>query len=194
MGESYTLRQIYRDGHFPLLNRLNLALDCGVDGPATKFSGLDLGVDTEKLAYFALSLLWKGSLRNWSTLKQQATSVALGAFQEPIRKYLARITNFPNDVYVITTICTDLGTQEMIYAPWKVDLPQNSFLKFEILVRGIWFYVVMGDQVPPGTADLCSVNSTKRIVFRRNCVQDFRDSTRHFLDTATDLTKSTLNP
>ena len=99
---------------FPLLGRMNVAMPMATAATVTFYSGSAMGVDTETLAYYALSILWKGSVHKWTTLKGQKSSVDLGAHQEPIRRYLIGDAGFPDCVYVVVTACTDIGSQGMV--------------------------------------------------------------------------------
>jgi hypothetical protein len=86
----------------------------------TLFHGEAVGVDTEPLAYFALSLLWRGSAYVWNTLKGQKSTLPLGKFKNRIRRYLVRETQFPEGVYVVLTVCVDRGSQITTFAPAHV--------------------------------------------------------------------------
>ena len=55
---------------------MKLAIPMDRSGEATAFSGYDMGINTDALAYFALSLAWRGSVRKWET------------FREPLRRRL----------------------------------------------------------------------------------------------------------
>jgi hypothetical protein len=101
----------------PLLDRMNLSLPLNAAPTVVTYSGSSMGVDTDPLAFYALSILWKGSVHKWTTLKGQKSSVDLGKYQEPIRRYLIGDAGFPDGVYVIATACTDIGSQGMTFAP-----------------------------------------------------------------------------
>jgi len=189
-GERYALSLLNRTGDFRLLERMTLSLDRGRDGPATKFSGSDMGVDTAQLGYFVLSLLWRGSVTKWSTVRGQTTSIRLGDFEEPIRAYLLGETDFPDHVHIILTVCTDALSQGMIYAPWEVDVDNAQFMKFEVLTRGLWFHVALGEGLPFGTHLLCCVKSPIKVLFMKDCKRDTLDAARSIAGTAKDLAES----
>lgn len=84
-----------------------------------KYSGRAMGIDTEALGFYALSILWKGSVHKWKTFKDQESAVDLGKYQEPSRRYLAGEAGFPDGVYVIATACTDKGSPGMCFAHRK---------------------------------------------------------------------------
>ena len=72
-GEAYVGTLVCRKNDFPLLNRLNLAFPHRVEKTHVEFSGARVGIDTDKLAYFALSVLWRSGAHKWSTLGRQTT-------------------------------------------------------------------------------------------------------------------------
>jgi hypothetical protein len=168
---------------FPLLNRMNLALPLKVEPTVITFSGEAMGIDTESLAYYALSVLWKGSVHKWTTLKGQNSSVDLGKYQEPIRRYLLGEAGFPDGVYVVVTACVDHGSQGMNFAPAKVS--GSMYPMYSILVRGLWFHVIATDDNPKGLSELCCVRSSKKVLFKADCTKPFLQAGRHIHKTAT---------
>src|SRR5271157_5449636 len=88
-GEAYVLRLLNRKSNFQLLDILKSATPMKVDSTVRVFSGTDVGINTEALAYFALSIAWRGSVHEWKTLEGQTTGIALGPYEERIRQYLA---------------------------------------------------------------------------------------------------------
>jgi hypothetical protein len=111
-GESYVLTLLNRKNSFALLDLLNKATPMKEEGALKVFSATDLGIDTDKLAYFALSIVWRGSVHDWKTIEGQTTGVPLGPYEERIRQYLAGEAWFPADVLVAVHVCTDLGSTE----------------------------------------------------------------------------------
>jgi hypothetical protein len=186
LGEDPVLKLVNGRDRFPLLECMQVSPNIGNEGPVIKFSGLEMGVDTEPIGYFVLSLLWRGSVTKWKTLRGQATYISLGENEEPIRKYLNGESGYPADVCVVATACTDSVSQKWLLAPWAVD--ERRFDKFELLIRGIWFHVAISTGPPLGMNDLCCVNSSKHVLFQRSCEQDIVDAVAHFRDQATSRT------
>jgi hypothetical protein len=147
-----------------------------------RYSGKAMGIDTEALAYYALSILWKGSVHKWKTLDGQESTVDLGKYQEPIRRYLMGEAGFPDGVYVISTVCTDKGSQGMSFAPSKVA--GSQYPMYSILVRGIWFHVITTDENPAGLRELCSFRSAEKVLFKEDCTERFLEAGRHIHKTA----------
>jgi len=113
----------------------------------------------------------------------------LGQFEEPIRQYLHGDSSWPANIVVMATACTDFGSKEWITPPWLIpaDVAGGNFLRIELLVRGIWFWVLMG-KIPEQIAAWCCVNSPQQIIFLRDCEDQLLLMNRHFLESAEDRT------
>ena len=81
-GDIILLGLLNRKDKFLLLDTLKNAKPMKVEDALQVFSGSDLGIDTEALAHFALSIVWRGSVHDWKTLEGQTTGVLLG----PVRR------------------------------------------------------------------------------------------------------------
>ncbi len=188
-GESYTLDMVHRGDRFSLLERMKLAVPIGHSGNVPMFSGLQVGIKTNNLGYFALSLAWRGAQGPWQTIEGQTTEVSLGQFEEPIRQYLHGDSSWPENIVVMSTVCTDVGSKEWITPPWLIpaDVAAGNFLRIELLVRGIWFWILMGE-IPKQIAAWCCVNSPRKVLFLRDCEDQLLLMNRHFLESAEDRT------
>ncbi|HTA24893.1 MAG TPA: hypothetical protein VK763_15275 [Terriglobales bacterium] len=169
--------------NFPLLTRMSLALPFKREQKAIIYSGAAMGINTEPLAFYALSVLWKGSVHRWTTLKGQKSSVWLGKYQGPIRRYLLGEAGFPDGAYVNVTACVDRGSQGMNFAPSKSV--GSTYPTYSLLVRGLWFRVITTDENPLGLRDLCCVRSAKKLLFMADCTEPFLHAGRHIHKTAT---------
>ncbi|HEY6464676.1 MAG TPA: hypothetical protein VIY69_01715, partial [Candidatus Acidoferrales bacterium] len=160
-GENYVFGLIDNGSSFPLLDKIKHAAQVAADQTVTTFSGSAMGIDTDKLAYFALALLWKGSVHRWPTLGGQITRVNLRGHKEQIRKYLLGRAGFPSGV-VIAAACTDKASQGLVTSPARfVGQDDNHF---SILMRGIWIDVVLWKGTPKrDLRHLCCVGSDKKV-------------------------------
>ena len=87
-GEKYVTALVYRKDRFPLLEKIKLAL-YKVEATHLEVSAEKIGIDTDKLAYYAVSVVWRAGVHVWKTIGQQTTSVVLPeADLENMRKYL----------------------------------------------------------------------------------------------------------
>jgi len=193
-GEKTTFRWINRGKDkavdFPLLNRMELAMPLKQDGNSIVYSGFAIGVPTEAFAYFALSLLWRGAAHKWKTLKHQTTSVELGRYEEPIRRYLLGEAGFPDNVYVLLGVCTDFGSQGLVFPPHEAS--GARYKTYSFLVRGIWFNVITDDKAK-GIEGLCCVKSPRKVLHLENCEQRVKHALSAFKD-AKEIDKRLKEP
>ena len=183
-GESLVMRLVQRKNEFPLLDRLRLAIPFSVEPNVNAFSGSGIGVDTEALAYFALSVLWRSGVQTWRTLNQQTTGVSLGVFQEQIRKYLAGVTGFPSDIVVTVTVCTDIGSRFCTFAPSERKGTLFASPSYSLLVRGIWFHILTGVAPAALIREACCVNSPKKVLFMKDCEKEVLQAGGHIMGSA----------
>jgi len=180
-GERCLISQVDNGRDFPLLNKLNVAM-AFTSGPLlAAFSGTAVGVDTEKLAYFVLSVLWRASVHKWRILGQ-TTSVSLGPFEDPIRKYLLGESGFPCGVVAVVTVCTDFASKGSFFVPCLVS--QNQFTTYSLLTRGIYFRVLMGSNLPAGIRELCCASSSRKPIFKASCEEKTLGAFAHLISTA----------
>ena len=88
-GESEVLRHIAAKSfkRFPLHERLRLALAREERYDISRFSGVDVGIDMDKFAYFALSIVWRGAVHDWVMFDGSVRPRnEIGDFEPPIRE------------------------------------------------------------------------------------------------------------
>src|SRR5438874_1584749 len=160
LGESEVLRWLAPKARkeFPLHDRLRVALPCGEISPHSTYNsadvgysvykGNDVGLDTERFAYFTLSVAWRRSIHEWMNF--DGTPLPrwnLGAFGAQMRTFLVGEAGFPPDTAVMIVVCSDAHSREFWTAPTS-DVVYNC-LGFEFLARGVYFRALMGYHLSP---------------------------------------------
>lgn len=170
-GESYALRWMWNGSNFPLYDRLILALPDRLSNQYASFSATKIGIATDKLGYFALSVLWRAGIHTWSTpFGGKSNRMNLGEFEEPIRHFLLDIGPFPEDVAVILTVCSDAKSQHYFYMPQSVtNMP--PLVAFSSLCLGIHFMIVTVKNLPDTFRESCCVSSERHPIWMRDCAQ-----------------------
>ena len=169
-GENWMVRQVWNGQRFPLLDRLNVAHPQYMFREFVAFSGVATGVDTDKLGYFGLSVLWRAAVHIWATPFGGRTSrLNLGSSEEPIRSFLLRQSPFPNNICaVLATVCTDKASVGSFYMPSPVSrIPETAF---SLLTLGVHFMVFVGS-IPSVLRGCCCLQSAKKLIWARNCEQ-----------------------
>jgi hypothetical protein len=169
-GESAVLKWIAPNKtRFPLLERLKVALP--VVGSVTKgvFSGPAIDIDTAKFAYFMLSILWRAAVADW-VLPDGVTAerIDLGAYEDPIKMFLAGKGPFPPHVVVIVTVCDDPFSRGWFVRPKATKTPAG-FRGYEFTAGGVYFHVLLGKLIPQAMRRMCCWSSSDKYIFRRSC-------------------------
>lgn len=182
-GERYVSNLVWRrkDG-FPFLNKLQLALPIRHTETHSVLSGEQVGIDTDKLAYYALSVVWRSGVHEWTTIQNQTSSVALPADQEEsIRRFLLGETALPEHVGVVVTVCSDLASQVLVLLPTLFQ-GLSDVLIYRLLVRGVDFGVLIKTKPGIPFSEVCCLNSPEKRVFVGNRAEIRLNEVRHFFE------------
>jgi hypothetical protein len=109
-GEDEVLRHVapkLLDKPSHLHQRMRLALPRDEDPSAPRFCAYDFDLDTEKFAYFAVSVIWRRTIHEWAAGGTVFQRWELGDFARDMRRYLMGETPFPSNMAVIVLVCGD---------------------------------------------------------------------------------------
>lgn len=89
-GEDYVFRMVNRKNEFKMMELVRAHWFRRVNaGEFTVYPGSEMGIDTNALAYFAVSVIWRGGVHIWRTFNNCATGgLELGQHGERMRRYL----------------------------------------------------------------------------------------------------------
>jgi hypothetical protein len=163
-GEDYAARQMSDGGKsFPLLEALKDAPALGSWRGASAYSAPTVGINTEKLAYFALSVLWRSAVHDWPIpAGGRLPRIGLAGLEEVVRKYLVDSSSFPRDTCLIITVATDQKSRGVAYEPSATAGFPGAY---GFLACGIHFAVFLGSSLPSQIREICCVTSPRRPIF-----------------------------
>jgi hypothetical protein len=176
-GENWVLKRISKDGKFPLLDRLKLAMPIGQSPDSLAFSGPDTGIHTEKLAYFAVSMVWRASAYPWKLHDGTSAAIDIGVVREDCRNYLLGRASFPKNVFVVVIVCSDTPSQYSAHQPVPIE---TQFPAFGFLMCGLFFAVLVGEDVPDEDRATCCFTSARQPIF-------VKDRSRHTFENVSRL-------
>jgi hypothetical protein len=192
-GEQYALSQVHNGTDFPLLDRMNVAMpvQTGPSVGVSLYSGTAMGIQADKLTYFALSIFWRGSAHRWSLPNGGAIWNSLGVYEPPIRDYLLGKGPYPPDLVLLVIACTDWQSQGNFYSPATVV--GNQIPSLGLLTRGIHFRLFLTNNLPAYIKKLCFATSPRHFIAMGSCLNISADAFGHLMKTsrqAASLTKS----
>ena len=171
-GEEWMIENAFDGKSFRLLEKLRLAIPVaaysrpGVHG----YSADWLGIDTCKAAYFALSMLWRTSIRQWWIPGNETIFVGLNdSYSEDLRRYLRGETGFPQNVAVRMTICSDRLSHGMFVPPCEIFDETYRRPTYGFVAMGLIFDSAVGEDIPHQILQQCCVRSQRKVVFMQDC-------------------------
>jgi hypothetical protein len=183
-GEQYVTGLVWRRDEFPLLDKIKLSW-YKVERNYAEVSGERIGIDTGKLAYYAVSVVWRAGAHIWKTIGKQTTSIVIPAADlENMRKYLLGEVPLPENVGVVVTVCTDRASQMQCLSPTMLVQP-TTYHDYWFLVRGLRLNVMAGiGEAKADFNEVCCVRSSGRKIFVTNMEKITVEAVSHFHTTA----------
>jgi hypothetical protein len=168
MGEDYLMKMVNRKGGFRMMDLIRANPELRTEGEHTVYSAARMDVDTDKLAYFALSTIWRGGAHIWRTFEGRATGgLQLGHHEERLRRHLCGEEPYPPGVVVKISVACDNTSQNSVWFP-RVNPDQQDATAYTLMTRGIWFDVAVGDSLPEYMYRSCCVGSPEKLIFVGN--------------------------
>jgi hypothetical protein len=163
LGERYAMKMVSRNDGFEMLNLVRKSYRSQVAGDYSIYSASAARIDAAALAYFALSVLWRGGVHVWNVLYGFKTGgLPLGSQEEPIRRYLLGDSPFPRGVAVKLSVACDSMSQDACIFPHP-NLDQSYVFTF--MTRGILFDVMVADDMPDFAYECCCMHSPDQPIF-----------------------------
>lgn len=167
-GEKYAVSMMHTPKGFKLLEILKNSPEKSFPIESeTAYAGAELGLDMEKLAYFAISVFWRAGVNQWPSKMtlNPVYSIDLGPCLASMREFLMGGT-FPDGIALRITVATDVFSQGYAYFPAiTVGIPVRSF---GFLCCGILFELFISDPMMPPFDRFCSVRARRRPIILRD--------------------------
>jgi hypothetical protein len=180
-GESEVLRWIVpklTKRFPPLFERLRLGRPREHWPDLARFAGYDLGLDMDRFAYFAVSIVWRASIHDWTLHNgSMMERIPLGQFANDVRHYLLGETSLPSAMSVIVMVSSDEESRKMWFVPDEWIEAKCRNVRF--IVRGVMFRVIMGHEMPPLFHDL-SCTSPQKCLFYGNAEKRMKETADRF--------------
>src|SRR5205823_10286333 len=103
-------------------------------------------VDVGKLAYFAMSVFWRGSVHQFGSIAgHKPVRLRLGPYAEELQEFLMGSAGFPLNVVLVVTVNStpEIGKNEMMIFPWLKD-HQPNMRQHSFVIPGITFQMFTG--------------------------------------------------
>jgi hypothetical protein len=165
-GEDWVLKNcLQADYTFKLRDAIAEARPvCEASGQEFYATAPMLDIDSDKLHYFALSVLWRSSVHAWKCRGRRGdVRLELGPYEEPLRLFLLDNGGFPDNSALIVRLLTMKDDRlKMIWLPETTK--GAGFHSHQFAVPGLAFSFLVGGRIPPDELSLCSFRSQERFI------------------------------
>jgi hypothetical protein len=127
-------------------------------------------IDASKLAYFVLSVLWRGSIHNWRWGKDELHTDRLGTkYEDEFRRYLLGESDFPQNVAIHVFVLEDSKMWDGFTIPFRQKL-KDGLWRYTFVFLGISFRCLLGNVMDAKTRSACVYQSPQKYIFCGNAV------------------------
>jgi hypothetical protein len=171
-GEDYVMRLVTkRTGEFPLLKMLEAISTSMKTAKWAAYSAADTpAIGRAQIAYFALSVFWRGSVHTWEQESGEKVHIDLGKkYNEQIRRYLIGETSIPKNATLLVAVCTDRVSQMTFFAPEENERVRDR--SFGFATRGLFFLFRMTNTPAPWQSRLSMINSSNEWISVWDCLE-----------------------
>jgi hypothetical protein len=122
-------------------------------------------IDCEKLAYFILSVLWRGSVHSWKWGKDQQETGRLGdRYEEEFRKFLLGEGPFPKNAAVQVFLLARPEMWNGFTVPVKGKVA-GGLWRYVFIFLGISFHCLLGNSLNNEDRNACIFQSPNKFMF-----------------------------
>ena len=165
-GEDWTLRHAAHDANsFPLREILQEHTCYAPTPDLGYFACVEVpSVDVEALAYFALSIIWRASVTNWTIDGLEINPLDLGReYNEAFRRYLLGNTQFPENVALFFSVSS--LDPVLLLATFPQTRNWGDYRSHFFSIPGMSFTVNVGRRFPDFVRESCLYRGKGRPLF-----------------------------
>ncbi|MGJ5813687.1 hypothetical protein [Paludibaculum fermentans] len=168
------MKQIYRgSGSFRLLTALDRHAPVALRDGARIYAASEVSeVDFGQLAYFSLSVFWRGAVTEWRIEGQKVERLGFGdVYMSALRSYLLGNAAIPGNIALALNVCDDPTlTATTLVTP--TGGRTGSYHSYLFLIPGLAFHLFIGKLKPVWMEQVSLCSPTKGLVLRSN-YEDF---------------------
>ncbi len=164
-GEKWVMQFCYREGEGFKLKDLIKASELFGDHKFRVYSAAgSTQIEIEKLAYFAASILWRGSAHKWKSGRDQLRGIDLGRkYEEELRQYLLGKTAFPSNAVLWVSIIPSAELSSTMLVPYGEK--KGLFWRYKFTIPGITFIFFLGRRIDTNIRRACTYRSPEKFIF-----------------------------
>jgi hypothetical protein len=139
-------------------------------------------IDRQKIAYFAASVIWRGGVHQWKSLRADLPKLSLSKYELELSKFLLGTARFPANGALLVGILSDRELWDTFTFPRRDLNHRGNAYKFHFM--GLSFKLFLGGGIEPFVKSKCFISSAMPVIIKGNpidfeVVQDIYSSKQH---------------
>ena len=187
-GEDWMVPLFARYGsEFPFFDLLRkMAPDVTDDGYDGYAAVKNPDIKADKIIHFALGIFWKSAVHSWAKDEREPL-IELGAYQEPIRKFLRSEAGFPERTALVVGVLRPPVKHVAFLAPFRTM--ERAYHRFYFYTSGILWTLSVGRGVGDELRKTCFATNPGRPIL----VGDFSEDVKYVFRTVLKSAKKARN-
>jgi hypothetical protein len=170
-GETWVLANMAQgEGRFPLYEALEQVKPFLQREDMTYYRGRDVpNADVDALAYFGISVFWRGAAHVWRHETGLVSTLTLGPYEEGLRLFLMDEAPFPDNVALTVTVWPSRDPLPTAYTPYGHR--RRGFGHYLFYIPGIEFDLWVGRAIPENIRNSCILMGPERVIMTGPAVE-----------------------
>lgn len=170
-GERWVLTNMAQgEGRFPLYEAILQTAPFIQHGDMSYYRSAEIpGADPDALAYFGISVFWRGAAHEWRHSTGVMPSLTLGPFEERLRLFLLDQAAFPDHVALTVTVWPSCEPLPTAYTPYGHR--RKGYGQYRFYIPGIEFDLWVGNAIPDRIHNSCIIGGPERVIMTSPAVE-----------------------
>jgi len=172
-GEEWFLRHCWRKTEFLLGSLVDESTPVAAYPRLKVYHAAQIPkISAQDLAYFGVSMFWRASAHRWRTAGKTGTGIALGAYEEQFREYLAGKAPFPESTALWVSVPQDTKTPFVHLSLTPYGGRWDRCHLYKLVVLGVGFYLLVGARIPSEARSMCFVSGNGNPIYRTDMLEE----------------------
>jgi hypothetical protein len=171
-GERWFLAHCCRKDQFPLRSMLDGASPVESLPRIMVYCANRINkVNIKALTNFAASMFWRASAHQWKMAGTKRLGIALGPYEEELRKFLLGEAEFPTNCVLWVSVPNSLTPfLQLSLTPYGGR--KDNYHLYKLVVLGVGFHLLVGRSIPRDVRSLCFVSAPGNPICRTDMLEE----------------------
>jgi len=171
-GEHWFLAHCCRKNQFPPASLLDGVPPVGSSTRIMLYHASQISkINVAALTYFAASMFWRASVHRWKSGGTECRGIALGPYEERLRRFLLGETTFPQNCVLWVSVPVDITPfASLSLTPYGGR--KDGYHVYKLVVLGVGFHLLVGRRIPREALAMCFLSGPGNPIYRTDMLEE----------------------